>query len=45
MSALYSLTLVFLDRFPTTHFVTKATPIYIIDMVHVELLRKFAEYV
>ena len=37
MSALYSLTLVFLDRFPMTRFVTKATPIYIIDMLRVEL--------
>ena len=30
MSNLYSLALAFLDKFPTMHLVTKATPIIII---------------
>jgi len=40
MNNLYSLALGFLDRFPVTHFITKATPIIIINSVSVKLLLK-----
>ena len=43
MSNLYRLVLAFLDKFPTTCFVTKTTHIIIIELVSAELLRKVTE--
>jgi len=43
MSNLKSLGFAFLDRSPMTHFITKVTPIIIIDSVSVEALNKFTE--
>ena len=42
---IYTLTLVSLDRFPTTLFVTKATPFITNDSVCVELPQILSEYV
>jgi len=43
MSELHSLTIVFLGRFPTVHFITKAISIILIDLVCIGLLYKYTE--
>jgi len=44
MSELYSLNLFFLESFLTVHFITKATPLIYIELLHKFTLKTFRTY-